>query len=124
MSYNHDREGQPEVERFAEWAQEGNRGALNSPQAAGMMVLYYDHDKLATRDETSQVWLLPADTTGMWDETGRPKQPLCSATRTETCTTGRLAGGWIRPCGARRASGTGPKIPRASTDSSVRIPGP
>ena len=76
MSYNHDREGQPEVERFAEWAQEGNRGALNSPQAAGMMVLYYDHDKLATRDETSQVWLLPADTTGMWDETGRPKQPF------------------------------------------------
>lgn len=76
LSYNHDREGQPEEELFHIWSQEGDRGGLNSPQAAGMMVLYYDHDRLATRDETDQIWLLPADSTGMWDETGRPKQPF------------------------------------------------
>lgn len=76
MTYNHDREGQPESPMFDEWSGEGNRGGLNSPQAAGMLVLYYDHQKLATRDQTEQIWLVPADSTGMWDETNRPKQPF------------------------------------------------
>jgi hypothetical protein len=78
MTYNHEREGQPERDQslFNTWRQEGNRGGLNSPQAAGMTVLYYDHELLARRGETDQIWLLPADTLHMWDATGRPKQPF------------------------------------------------
>lgn len=78
MTYNHEREGQPETDPslFEAWSQPGDRGGLNSPQAAGLAVLYYDHSRLATRGETDQIWLLPADSLGMWDETGRPKQPF------------------------------------------------
>lgn len=76
MTYNHERKGLPDPVFFDEWAQPGGRGGLASPQAAGMLVLHYDYENLATRGETDQVFLVRADSTGMWDENGKPKQPF------------------------------------------------
>jgi len=76
MTYNHTRDGKPEPERFSLWAQPGDRGGLNAPQATGMLVLHQDYDRLATRNQTDQVWLVPADSVGMWDANGRAKQPF------------------------------------------------
>jgi hypothetical protein len=76
MSYNHEREGLPEDEFFEAWSAPGNRGGLNSPQAVGLMVLHYDYEHLSTRDQTEQVFLVPADSAGMWDENGKAKQPF------------------------------------------------
>jgi hypothetical protein len=40
------------------------------------MVLHYDYAHLSPRDQTQQVWILPADSAGMWDENGKAKQPF------------------------------------------------
>jgi hypothetical protein len=76
MSYNHEREGLPDPELFQTWSSEGNRGGLNSPQAVGIMVLHHDYDHLSTRVQTEQVFLVPADSAGMWDANGKAKQPF------------------------------------------------
>lgn len=76
MSYNHEREGLPDPELFEQWSTPGNRGGLNSPQAVGIMVLHYDYEHLSWRDQTAQVFILPADSAGMWDENGKARQPF------------------------------------------------
>lgn len=76
MSYNHERDGLPDPVFFDSWSRERNRGGLNSPQAAGIMVLHHDYDHLSTREETEQVFLVPADSAGMWDQNGKAKQPF------------------------------------------------
>jgi hypothetical protein len=76
MSYNHERDGLPDPELFEQWSTPGDRGGLNSPQAVGIMVLHYDYAHLSPRDQTQQVWILPADSAGMWDENGKAKQPF------------------------------------------------
>jgi hypothetical protein len=76
MSYNHEREGLPDPDFFETWSTPGNRGGLNSPQAVGLMVLHYDYDHLSRRDQTEQVFLARTDSVGMWDESGKAKQPF------------------------------------------------
>lgn len=76
MSYNHDREGLPDTTYFALWSAPGNRGGLNGPQAAGLLILHYDYEHLARRGQTDQVWIAPSDSNGIWDENGRAKQPF------------------------------------------------
>ena len=76
MTYNHDRDGRPDTSYFDLWSQPGDRGGLNSPQAAGLMMLYYDYDHLATRTQTQQVWPVQNDSTGIWDSNGKVKQPF------------------------------------------------
>ncbi len=76
LTYNHDREGAPDTVYFDLWSQPGDRGGLNSPQAAGMMVLHYDYNHLSPRNRTRQVWIAPSDSAGMWDENGKAKQPF------------------------------------------------
>ncbi len=76
MTYNHDREGRPDTAYFDLWSQPGDRGGLNSPQAAGLMMLYYDYDHIATRTQTQQIWPVAGDSTGMWDANGKVKQPF------------------------------------------------
>ncbi len=73
MSYNHDRTGKPDVDFFDLWSQPGDRGGLNSPQAVGFFPLHYDHDHLAVKGQTN--YTLGADSTVVWDETNRLKQP-------------------------------------------------
>ncbi|MGA9116858.1 MAG: T9SS type A sorting domain-containing protein [Bacteroidota bacterium] len=76
MTYNHEREGIPDTTYFDLWSAPGNRGGLNSPQAAGLMMLSHDYGHIARRGETDQVWIAPADSNGMWDGQGRVKQPF------------------------------------------------
>ena len=73
MSYNQDRIGKPDADFFDLWSQPGDRGGLNSPQAVGILPLYYDHDHLAVRGQTN--YPAAADSAYVWDETNRIKQP-------------------------------------------------
>ena len=75
MTYTHDRDGKPDSLHFDQWSQRGDRGGLNSPQAVGMVVLYYDSTHLAHRRETRQVWTSNTDTIASWDANGHLKQP-------------------------------------------------
>lgn len=96
LSYNHERNGLPDPQFFDQWSVEGGRGGLNSPQAAGMMVLHYDYEHLATRDETEQVFLVPADSSGMWDENGKAKQPFLFRYENGNLYEGKIAP-WMDP---------------------------
>ncbi len=74
MTYNHDRTGKPDSVFFGLWSIPGNRGGLNSPQAAGMMMLHYDYDNLATRGNTS-LYVSRQDSVVVWDANAKIKQP-------------------------------------------------
>ena len=76
MTYNHEREGLPDPDLFDRWSGSGDRGGLNSPQAAGLMVLHYNYDNLSRRNETRQVWIQASDSAGMWDQNDKAKQPF------------------------------------------------
>ena len=73
MSYNHERIGKPDATYFDLWSQPGDRGGLDSPQAAGFFPLYYDHDHLAVKGQTN--YPKGSDSTYVWDATNRLKQP-------------------------------------------------
>ena len=96
MTYNHEREGLPENDFFDAWSQPGGRGGLNSPQAAGLMVLHYEYDNLATRDQTDQVFLVPADSAGMWDANNKAKQPFLLRYENGNLYEGKVAP-WMDP---------------------------
>jgi hypothetical protein len=74
MTYNHDRTGKPDTGFFNDWSTPGNRGGLNSPQAAGLVMLHYDYDHLAVKGQT-QLVVTGADTMS-WDENNKLKQPF------------------------------------------------
>jgi hypothetical protein len=65
MTYQHNRNGQPDSAAFDLWSTPGNRGGLNSPQAVGLMVLHYDYEHLALRGQT-KLTVTGADTVS-WD---------------------------------------------------------
>jgi hypothetical protein len=74
MSYNHERDGRPDTVLFNTWSQPGNRGGLNSPQAAGLMVLHYDYNHLADSGKTNLY--VPADEGKViWDADHKVRQP-------------------------------------------------
>src|SRR5690606_10089313 len=54
----------------------------------------YEH--LATRDETRQVFLVPADSVGMWDANGKPKQPFMLRYENGNLYEGKV-GPWMDP---------------------------
>ncbi|TAK51760.1 MAG: T9SS C-terminal target domain-containing protein, partial [Bacteroidetes bacterium] len=76
MTYNHDRQGKPEADanRFGDWSTEGNRGGLNSPQAAGIVTLHYDYEHLAVKGQTTII-VNRQDSMVVWDENNKIKQP-------------------------------------------------
>lgn len=74
LTYNHDRDGKPDSVFFAIWSKPGDRGGLNSPQAAGLLMLYYDYDHLATLGNTG-VYVSRSDSIVVWDENNKMKQP-------------------------------------------------
>lgn len=104
MSYNHEREGLPDPEFFAQWSTPGNRGGLNSPQAVGIMVLHYDYQHLSRRDQTQQVWLVPADSLGMWDPNGKAKQPFLLRYENGNLPGDTKTGTWMDPTLRRKTS--------------------
>jgi hypothetical protein len=102
MSYNHEREGLPEQSLFDSWSTPDNRGGLNSPQAVGLMVLHYDYDHLSTRDQTDQVFLVPADSAGMWDENSKAKQPFLLRYENGNLPGDTKTGAWMDPTQRRK----------------------
>jgi hypothetical protein len=104
MSYNHEREGLPDPDFFVPWSEPGNRGGLNSPQAAGILVLHYDYDHLSGRDQTEQVLLVPADSLGMWDENGKAKQPFLLRYENGNLPGDTKTGTWMDPTQRRKTS--------------------
>lgn len=96
MSYNHERTGLPDPDFFDQWAIPGGRGGLDAPQAAGLMVLRYDYEHLALRDQTDQVFLIPADSSGMWDQNDRAKQPFMLRYENGNLYDGKIAT-WMDP---------------------------
>ncbi len=76
MTYSHERDGLPDRVFFDVWSSAGHRGGLNSPQAAGMLVLHYDYEHLSRRHQTRQVWISNSDSAGMWDQHNKAKQPF------------------------------------------------
>ncbi|MBN1349956.1 T9SS C-terminal target domain-containing protein [candidate division KSB1 bacterium] len=106
LSYNHEREGLPEQDEgfFNAWSTPGNRGGLNSPQAVGIMVLHYDYDHLSRRDQTRQVFLVPADSAGMWDDNGKAKQPFLLRYENGNLPADSKTGTWMDPT-LRRKTG-------------------
>ena len=104
MSYNHERDGLPDPELFDQWSIPGGRGGLNSPQAVGLMVLHYDYDHLSTRDQTAQVFLVPQDSAGMWDENGKAKQPFLLRYENGNLPAEAKTATWMDPTLRRKTS--------------------
>ncbi|MDZ7262425.1 MAG: T9SS C-terminal target domain-containing protein [candidate division KSB1 bacterium] len=104
MSYNHERDGLPDPQFFETWSTPGNRGGLNSPQAVGIMVLYYDYEHLSRRDQTQQVFLVPADSAGMWDENGKAKQPFLLRYENGNLPPESKTGTWMDPTLRRKTA--------------------
>ncbi|KPL08530.1 hypothetical protein AMJ86_00235 [bacterium SM23_57] len=104
MSYNHERDGLPDPELFEQWSTTGNRGGLNSPQAVGIMVLHYDYEHLSRKDQTEQVFLVRADSAGMWDENGKAKQPFLLRYENGNLPGDTKTGTWMDPT-LRRKTG-------------------
>ncbi|MDR3665456.1 MAG: hypothetical protein P4L35_01315 [Ignavibacteriaceae bacterium] len=74
MVYNHERDGRPDTIMFNTWSQKGDRGGLNSPQAAGLLILHYDYDHLADSGKTNLY--VPSDEgLVIWDANHKVKQP-------------------------------------------------
>ncbi|MEJ2634914.1 MAG: T9SS C-terminal target domain-containing protein [Calditrichia bacterium] len=104
MSYNHERDGLPDPDFFDEWSAPGNRGGLDSPQAVGIMVLHYDYEHLSTRDQTKQVFWSPDDSTGMWDENDKAKQPFLLRYENGNLPGDSKTGTWMDPALSRKTS--------------------
>jgi hypothetical protein len=107
MTYTHDRDGKPEANSsyFRQWSQPGDRGGLNSPQAVGLVVLYYDSTHLAHRRETAQVWTSTADTIASWDDNGHLKQPYLYRFENGNLAPASKTQSWLDPTVFRK---TGP----------------
>jgi hypothetical protein len=102
MSYNHERDGLPDPDYFDTWSQPGDHGGLNSPQAVGIMILHYDYEHLSTRDQTEQVFYSPIDSTGMWDENGKAKQPFLLRYENGNLPGDSKNGTWMNPILSRK----------------------
>ncbi|MDE3058754.1 MAG: T9SS type A sorting domain-containing protein [Bacteroidota bacterium] len=74
MTYNQDRSGKPDTNYFDLWSTSGNRGGLDSPQAAGLLMLHFDYDHLATQGQTSII-VSRTDSQVVWDQNHKIKQP-------------------------------------------------
>lgn len=111
MTYNHDREGVPDTLYFDLWSTPGNRGGLNSPQAAGLVMLRYDYDHLSLRHQTAQVWIQRSDSLGMWDRNGKAKQPFLLRYENGGLYPGKIET-WLNPALVRKTG-----IAQGSADS-------
>jgi len=83
MTYVHSRDGFPDVNTitgtsyFDRWAEPGNRGGLNSPQAIGVLPLHYDYEHLMLKQN---VLYTVGDSARVWDANGKFKQPYTTET--------------------------------------------
>jgi hypothetical protein len=111
MTYNHDRIGKPDSTFFDLWSTPGNRGGLNSPQAAGLVTLYYDYDHLADSGRTSII-VSSTDAQVIWDRNKKVKQPYLNRYENANLYPTKIQA-WLDPAQDRK---TGP-FSRGGTDS-------
>ncbi len=104
MTYNHDREGIPDTAYFDLWSGPGDRGGLDAPQAAGLMMLRYDYDHLSRRDQTHQVWF-GSDSAGLWDQNSKAKQPFLLRYENGNLPPDAKTIPWMNPTLQRKTSG-------------------
>jgi hypothetical protein len=110
MTYNHDRSGKPDTTYFDYWSTPGNRGGLDSPQAAGLVTLHFDYDHLATQDQTNII-VSRSDSVVIWDQNHKVKQPYLNRYENANLYTTKQSA-WLDPAQDRK---TGPF--RGSSDS-------
>lgn len=78
MIYNHQMDGVPDPKYFDIWATTNqNGGGLTAPQAVGYLPLYYDYNKLLSKNDGYVAMNQPGDTAIVWDINGKLKQPYC-----------------------------------------------
>ncbi len=100
MTYNHDRIGKPDTVYFDLWSRPGDRGGLNSPQAAGLVMLYYDYDHLTLKEKTTQL-LSGSDTIVCWDQNRKMKQPFLLRYENANLPTSKTQA-WLDPLQPRK----------------------
>lgn len=91
LSYNHDWDGKPDSVQslFDTWSQSGDRGGLNSPQAAGVMMLHYDYNHL--EDSLHMNVVVTTDHRKVvWDANGRMKQPYLMRYENGNCDESKV----------------------------------
>lgn len=91
LNYNLDMDGKPDPKYYDEWGRTKKYGGgLNSPQATGFMILYYDVEHLARPWETSAVMSV-SDSLKAWDpRTGRLKQPWTNRLETSNLRSSKM----------------------------------
>lgn len=113
MGYNHDRYAKPDSTYFDLWSTPGNRGGLNSPQAAGFVTLYYDYNHLADSGKTSII-VNSSDARFVWDRNKKVKQPYLNRYENGNVDGATKQQAWLDPAQTRK---TGPFS--GTTDSST-----
>ncbi len=104
MSYNHERQGKPDSTYFSLWSTPGNRGALNSPQAAGFVTLYYDYDHLSDSGKTDII-VTSSHARVIWDRNKKVKQPYLNRYENGNIDGSTKQQAWLDPAQSRK---TGP----------------
>ncbi len=102
MTYNHDRIGKPDSVFFDTWSQPGNRGGLNSPQAAGLLTLHVDYDHLATKGNTALI--VTGSDTVTWDQNMKIKQPFLNRYENGNLYPSKIQL-WMDPAQSRKTRG-------------------
>lgn len=113
MGYNHERNGKPDSTYFDIWSTPGNRGGLNSPQAAGFVTLYYDYGHLASKGQTSII-VTRTDSLVIWDANNKVKQPYLNRYENGNVDGATKQQAWLDPAQARK---TGPFSSRTDSNS-------
>jgi hypothetical protein len=111
MGYNHDRYGKPDSTYFNLWSTPGNRGGLNSPQAAGFVTLYYDYDHLSDSGKTNII-VSSSDARVIWDRNRKVKQPYLNRYENGNIDGSTKQQAWLDPAQSRK---TGPFASRADS---------
>jgi len=94
MIYNHDRNGKPDPAHFLDWAPTAKfGGGLTSPQAVGIVPLYYDYAHLAVKGQThAQVGSPVYDSAYVFDANKKFKQPYINRYENSNLYPSKIAG--------------------------------
>jgi hypothetical protein len=94
MDYNQDRNGRPDPVHYDDWGQSGDfGGGLDSPQAVGILPLYYDYTHLATKGNThAQIGSPVYDSAYVFDANNKIKQPYINRYENSNVYQSKIAG--------------------------------
>jgi len=105
LTYNHDRNGSPDVQYFDQWGPTGKfGGGLNSPQAVGIIPLHYDHEHLALRGQTN-AFVARSDNRFVWDTSLKMKQPYINRYENGNLYPSKIGNYGFLDCVSQRKTG-------------------